>query len=38
MNAFSWDSPTFGKAGHNVHIGITDDLGHGRHSEGKDDQ
>jgi hypothetical protein len=23
MAAFSWDSPTWGKPGHNVHIGTT---------------
>ncbi len=38
MNAFSWDSPTWGKPGHNTHVAITDDLGHGNHSEGVSDQ
>lgn len=33
-----WDSPLWGVAGHNVHIGTTDDLGHGRHSETAGDQ
>ena len=35
---FSWDSPTWGQPGHNAHDATTDDLGHGRHSEGADDQ
>lgn len=38
MNAFSWDSPTWGQPGSNVHVATTDDLGHGRHSEGTSDQ
>lgn len=29
-----WDSPTWGRPGHNVHQATTDDLGdHGRHSD-----
>ena len=40
MNAFSWDSKTWGRPGHNVHHGTCDDLGkHGTHSdETGDDQ
>lgn len=34
-----WTSPDWGKAGHNVHIGTTDDLGdHGRHCDETDDE
>lgn len=32
-----WDSPRWGQPGHNVHEATTDDLGHGRHSEGADE-
>lgn len=32
-----WDSPTWGQPGTNVTIGSSDDLGHGRHSEGPDE-
>ncbi len=36
---FTWDSPTWGQPGHNIHHGTTDDLGdHGRHTETGDDQ
>lgn len=32
--SIDWDSETWGRVGHNVHYGTTDDLGdHGRHSD-----